>query len=148
MHFPRALWTVCTSLMLLAATRAAQSTQAIVTGRSLDSRTGQPLPGARLLFTEHGRLADAPPSGKRRAANRLFARLPDRVFTVSDDLRKHLAAREIETEVYYPVPLHRLECFRHLDSPSLPEAERFSKEALALPVGSRPRADREREQHP
>ena len=48
--------------------------------------------GARLLFTEHGRLADAPPSPRRRAANALLARLPDRVFTVSEDLRRHLVS--------------------------------------------------------
>jgi glycosyltransferase involved in cell wall biosynthesis len=46
--------------------------------------------GRRLIFTEHGRLADAPPSRKRRAANTLLAKVPDRVFTVSEDLRRHL----------------------------------------------------------
>jgi glycosyltransferase involved in cell wall biosynthesis len=45
---------------------------------------------ARLLFTEHGRLADAPPSGKRRLANAVLARLPDAVFAVSADLKAHL----------------------------------------------------------
>ena len=44
----------------------------------------------RLLFTEHGRLADAPPSPKRRWANRFLARIPDGVFTVSNDLKEHL----------------------------------------------------------
>jgi len=46
--------------------------------------------GARLLFTEHGRLADAPPSAKRRLANAVLARLPDQVFAVSADLKAHL----------------------------------------------------------
>ena len=45
---------------------------------------------ARLLFTEHGRLADAPASPKRHAANRVLRLLPDRVFTVSEDLKQHL----------------------------------------------------------
>jgi dTDP-4-amino-4,6-dideoxygalactose transaminase len=53
-----------------------------------------------------------------------------------EELRRHLADRGVETEVYYPVPLHRLECFRHLEPSSLPEAERFAQEALALPVHS------------
>jgi L-malate glycosyltransferase len=60
--------------------------------------------GARLVFTEHGRLADAPPSPKRRAANALLARLPDRVFTVSDDLRQHLVREgfpPVRVEVIY-----------------------------------------------
>jgi L-malate glycosyltransferase len=44
----------------------------------------------RMVFTEHGRLSDAQPSLKRRAANVFFSRFADRVFTVSEDLRRHL----------------------------------------------------------
>ena len=47
-------------------------------------------PGTRVVFTEHGRLSDTPPSAKRRLANRLLARVPSRVFAVSEDLRQHL----------------------------------------------------------
>lgn len=47
-------------------------------------------PAARVIFTEHGRLSDAHPSSKRRAANQLMARCPHRVFAVSEDLRRHL----------------------------------------------------------
>jgi glycosyltransferase involved in cell wall biosynthesis len=43
-----------------------------------------------MVFTEHGRFGDAPPSRKRRLANALLTRFPARVFSVSDDLRKHL----------------------------------------------------------
>jgi glycosyltransferase involved in cell wall biosynthesis len=43
-----------------------------------------------LVFTEHGRLSDAPPSVKRRVANVLLSRFADRVFAVSADLRRHL----------------------------------------------------------
>jgi glycosyltransferase involved in cell wall biosynthesis len=46
----------------------------------------------RVIFTEHGRLADAPPSRKRRIANRVWARIPSAVFSVSDDLRSHMIA--------------------------------------------------------
>ena len=45
---------------------------------------------AALVFTEHGRLSDAPPSPKRRLANRLLARIPGHVAAVSDELRRHL----------------------------------------------------------
>lgn len=50
--------------------------------------------GARcaVVFTEHGRLSDARPSLKRRAANVVLSRLPDRVFAVSQELRRHLVA--------------------------------------------------------
>jgi dTDP-4-amino-4,6-dideoxygalactose transaminase len=53
-----------------------------------------------------------------------------------DALRAHLATREIETEVYYPTPLHLQPCFAALDySPGdLPRAERACAEVLALPV--------------
>jgi glycosyltransferase involved in cell wall biosynthesis len=47
-------------------------------------------PGLRIVFTEHGRLSDSPPSAKRRLANRVLAHLPSRVFAVSEDLKQHL----------------------------------------------------------
>ena len=47
-------------------------------------------PGTRLIFTEHGRLSDAPPSGKRRIANQLLGLIPHRIFAVSDNLRQHM----------------------------------------------------------
>lgn len=49
-------------------------------------------PGARVIFTEHGRLFDQEPSAKRRLANRLLRTVPDRVYTVSHDLKSHLVA--------------------------------------------------------
>lgn len=50
-----------------------------------------------------------------------------------DGLREHLRRREIETEVYYPKPLHLQPCFSGAEA-ELPEAERASREVLALPV--------------
>src|SRR5437762_4660051 len=43
-------------------------------------------PGLRLVFTEHGRLSNAPPSRRRRLANQVLARLPGRLFAVCEDL--------------------------------------------------------------
>jgi dTDP-4-amino-4,6-dideoxygalactose transaminase len=51
-----------------------------------------------------------------------------------DELRAHLRAQEIETEVYYPLPLHLQPCFPGGKQGDLPEAERAAGEVLALPV--------------
>lgn len=54
-------------------------------------------PDLRIIFTEHGRLSDAPPSAKRRTANRVLAHAPREVVTVSSELRQHLVAEGFPT---------------------------------------------------
>ena len=50
-------------------------------------------------------------------------------------MRAFLSARGIASAIYYPVPLHRQECFRGLGSPtSLPVAEALAAEVLSIPV--------------
>jgi dTDP-4-amino-4,6-dideoxygalactose transaminase len=53
-----------------------------------------------------------------------------------DGLRDHLAARGIGSEIYYPLPLHRQECFAGSGRalPVLPVAERLASECLSIPI--------------
>lgn len=47
-------------------------------------------PGLRLVFTEHGRLSDGPPSAKRRLVNPVLGRLPGSLIAVSHALRQSM----------------------------------------------------------
>jgi dTDP-4-amino-4,6-dideoxygalactose transaminase len=53
-----------------------------------------------------------------------------------DALKQFLTARGIGSEIYYPVPLHRQECFRYLgcETEPFPVAMRLADEALSIPV--------------
>jgi glycosyltransferase involved in cell wall biosynthesis len=61
-------------------------------------------PKLRVIYTEHGRLSDTPPSQKRRMANAIIGRFPGAVFAVSAELRDHLIAEgfsSTQTDVIY-----------------------------------------------
>jgi dTDP-4-amino-4,6-dideoxygalactose transaminase len=86
----------------------------------------------------HELLADGPVTlpplegpGERIVWNQFVVRAPRR-----DALREHLAAAGVQTEVYYPAPLHLQPCFESLGyrPGDFPAAERATREALALPV--------------
>jgi dTDP-4-amino-4,6-dideoxygalactose transaminase len=53
-----------------------------------------------------------------------------------DELRQALAAQQIGSEVYYPLPLHIQKCFADLGykAGDFPVSERCANEALSLPI--------------
>jgi dTDP-4-amino-4,6-dideoxygalactose transaminase len=82
-------------------------------------------------LVERGGLAPPRVAASRHVFNQYVIRTRRR-----DALRAFLADNAVASEVYYPVPLHRQDCFAHLgcaDTPC-PEADRAASETLALPV--------------
>jgi dTDP-4-amino-4,6-dideoxygalactose transaminase len=51
-----------------------------------------------------------------------------------DALKQHLTKAGIGSEIYYPLPLHRQECFAHLPKTSLPVSEALASEVVSIPV--------------
>ena len=76
-----------------------------------------------------------PPSWSQASGRHVWNQYVIRVQR-RDELRRHLTAAGVGTEVYYPIPLHLQECFAYLGHRpgELPESERAAREVLALPV--------------
>lgn len=71
--------------------------------------------------------------GRRHVWNQYVVRAPQ---GQRDALRAHLTARQIGTEIYYPIALHQQRCLEPFAPPAgaLPETERATQETLALPM--------------
>ena len=87
----------------------------------------------RNLFSEAGLLqyVTLPQDVLGHIYNQFVIRCPAR-----DRLQTHLFRDGVDTEIYYPIPLHLQECFLHLgyQTGDFPCAERAALEALALPI--------------
>lgn len=71
------------------------------------------------------------PAGRTHVYHQFVIRVRDR-----DAVRAHLSSRGVGTEVYYPLPFHRQECFAHLSHPrdAFPNADAAAADVLALPI--------------
>jgi dTDP-4-amino-4,6-dideoxygalactose transaminase len=91
----------------------------------------------RTLFEAHGltKLVDLPRErdGFFHVFNQYVIRMP---APLRDPLREYLTARQVGTEIYYPIPLHLQPCFEPLGHKpgDFPVAEAAARETLALPI--------------
>ena len=89
------------------------------------------------LFTDSGLVGEqireipAPVTDKSHVFNNYVIRMESR-----DALKRFLAAVGIQSEIYYPLPLHLQPCFAKLGHKEgdFPQAERAAKQVLALPL--------------
>lgn len=100
-------------------------------GRQRNAARYRALFSARGLDTVEGVVLPTERSDRNHIYNQFVVRLPKR-----DAVKAHLQASGIGCEVYYPVPFHLQECFRHLGyaQGAFPEAEAAANTSLALPI--------------
>jgi len=92
-------------------------------------------------YPEHGVVLPCEIEGARHVWHQYVIRVARR-----DALREFLASRGIGSEIYYPVPLHRQDALKGLGyaEGDFPEAERASREVLAVPIFPELREDEQK----
>jgi dTDP-4-amino-4,6-dideoxygalactose transaminase len=112
------------------------------TGRWTDARRRN-ADRYRNLFDEFGLAGmirlPVEPEGMHHIYNQFVIRGPRR-----DDLKAHLTARRIGTEIYYPIPLHRQDCYAGRLAADCPVADDAAATSLALPIFGELTGDQQR----
>ena len=75
--------------------------------------------------------------GRTKSSTHVFHQYTLKVAdNLRDELQKHLKSKDIPSMIYYPVPLHLQEAFKHLGykQGDFPIAEELCKEVLSLPM--------------
>ncbi len=69
-------------------------------------------------------------------SNHIYHQYVLRVPKQRDGLMNYLQEKNVDSRIFYPIPLHLQKCFKYLDYKrgDFPEAERAAKETLAIPV--------------
>jgi dTDP-4-amino-4,6-dideoxygalactose transaminase len=82
-------------------------------------------------YPERGVVLPAETEGARPVWHQYVIRATKR-----NELREFLALREIASEIFYPIPLHKQQALKSLGykDGDFPEAERAAREVLALPI--------------
>jgi len=113
--------------------------------RAVAARYGEMFAKAGLAepgpYPEHGIVLPSELPGGRHVWHQYVIRAKRR-----DELREFLVARQIGSEIYYPVPLHLQRSLEGLGykEGDFPEAERAAREVLALPIFPELREDEQR----
>ena len=117
---------------------AIQATILIIKSRYLDKWTDNRIKNAetyKILFESEG-LFEFISLPIEKTGRHVYNQFVIRVEKKRDELKKFLFDNGIGTEIYYPVPLHLQECFKHLGYKrgDFPVSEMASETTLALPV--------------
>jgi dTDP-4-amino-4,6-dideoxygalactose transaminase len=104
---------------------------------SWSDRRKQNADNYRSLFTDAGLTEEITLPFERANVRHIYNQFVIRVSGGRRDrLKSFLAENQIGTDIYYPVSLHRQECFGYLNyrENDFPESEKASRETLALPI--------------
>ena len=97
------------------------------------------------LFAEYGLGSKVILPVERQTSRHIYNQYVITVPDHRDELRSHLTAKGVGTDIYYPLPLHMQECFAYLGhgQGDFPVSEKAADDTLALPIYPELRAEQQ-----